>query len=394
MWTILTDINNRLKSWKDRDKEQISHEGVGVNGRRGWHTKNASTLQQNNISKNRKLLPVGNNGSWIFIQSFQWAKQNESRRSLERHSFFICVYSRDRLSFFIAELGALHFFSIYQALCGVSFENNAVILSWNVFSPYLCDTYHHADVLRCKSMTGEKIDVVKVVVIAEENAVGHEFETREGKIRLQAFSSLVRKLVPKPVHGEQLMCYVKGDVYLTGILKYFFIRQVFNDRGVRLGNSEYKDMLRRLSSCKRLQEGFDVSIDDFSLRLAEAGYYLTNDNRLAQCFKCGGVLQLKKFDFDPWEDHAYWHPKCPFLVETRGQEYVDKVRKRLKQQCDFNSECVFTFRLRNLAPVAPTIYNDSSDDDTDDDTDDDDDDDDYFGTESPESDYFSDDEFY
>lgn len=394
MWTVISqlisfdEISKHFETWKDRDRIKSDL------------TQDNDKDRKSSISDIKKevkgVLPLGN-GSWIFLQTFQWEKRNESRRSLQRHAFFNWMYNKDSLLHYIADLGVLHFFSIYQNVCGVSVENNVVSLSWKTLEPYLCDTYHHADVFRCRRLTKQKIDVVKVSVVVEEHAVGHDFETKDGQIRMQAFSTLVRKLVPLPSVGEQFMCYVKGDVYLTGILKYFFIRQVFNDRGVRLGRSEYEDMQRRLTSCKRLQEGFDVSIDAFSLQLAEAGYFLTNDDKLAQCFKCGGVLQLKKFDFDPWEDHAYWHPSCPFLLETRGQEFVDKVRQKLKQRCNFNSECVFTFRLRQLAPVSPPIRGAIPDIDSSDDFDDDEmgeDSDDYFGSESPESDYFSDDELF
>lgn len=390
MWTVISQIisfdqfNKKFRTWKDRDRIKSDV------------TQDNKKDRKSRANEIHGLLPFGN-GSWIFLQTFQWEKQNEIGRSLQRQTFFCRMYTKDALSHYIADLGVLHFFSIYQNVCGVSIDNNVVSLSWKTFKSYLCDTYHHADVLKCRKLTKQKIDVVKVAIVVEEHAVCHDFETKDGQNRLQAFSNLVRKLVPLPAYGEQFMCYVQGDVYLTGILKYFFIRQVFNDRGVRLGRSEYEDIQHRLASCERLQEGFDVSIDAFSLQLAEAGYFLTNDDKLAQCFKCGGVLQLKKFDFDPWEDHAYWHPSCPFLLEARGQEFVDKVRQKLKQRCNFNSECVFTFKLRKLAPVSPSVRRAFPDSDSSDDFDDDEmdeDSDDFVGSESPESDYFSDDDFY
>lgn len=389
MWTVIANIVPfEAITKKIRSKDPIKH----YNGSVSTERLNTETFS---LQNGGQLLPRKRSGSWIFLRTFQWTKENEISRSFQRQVFFFYLCEKDKLSHYIAELGVLHFFSIYQKVCGVSLEENAVILSWKTMAPYMYDTYHHADILRCQTLTKRKLDIVKVCVIVEEHAVGHEFETREGMVHLKAFSELVRKIVPWPSCGEQLMCYVKGDVYLTGILKYFFIRQVFTDSGVVLGRSEYVDMHHRLESCRRLQEGFDVSIDDFSLKLAEAGYFLTNDTKLAQCFKCGGVLQLKQFDFDPWEDHAYWHPSCPYLLKVRGQEFVDKVRLELKQKCDFNSECVFTFKLRNLAPVVPSRRS-ASESESSEESDDyeEDEDDDYFGSESPESDYFSDEEFY
>lgn len=388
MWTVIAnivsfdEINDKFRTFKERLKLN------NVSGRSQRDSLNTTTS-----AFQRQVIPPIGCGSWIFLQTFQWTKHNECRRSLQRQIVFFWLYTKDGLSHYIAELSVRHFFSIYQDVCGVSLEDNAAVLSWKTIAPFMYDTYHHADVLSCPTLTEQKVDVVKICITVEEHAVGHDFETKEGSVRLEAFSKLVRKIVPLPFYGEQLMCYVKGDVYLTGILKYFFIRQVFGDTGVRLGSLQYEDVQRRLESCRRLQDGFDVSIDAFSLQLAEAGYFLTNDVKLAQCFKCGGVLQLKKFDFDPWEDHAYWHPSCPFLLEARGQEFVDKVRLELRQKCDFNSECVFTFKLRKLAPVEPSIRRLPFDSDSCDESDEyeEDDADDFFGTESPESDYFSDD---
>ncbi|XP_061188304.1 uncharacterized protein LOC133196429 [Saccostrea echinata] len=388
MWTVIANIACiETITKKIRSKDRMKYSNGSVQSKRV----NTDTFSLRNGGQ---LLPHKGSESWIFLRTYQWTKENEISRSFMRQVFFFYLCRKDSLSHYVAELGILHFFSIYQKVCGVSIEDNAAVLSWKTIAPYMYDTYHHADLLRCQTLTKRKLNVVKVCVTVEEHAVGHEFETNEGMVQLKAFSKLVRKMIPLPVCGEQLMCYVKGDVYLTGILKYFFIRQVFTDTGVVLGRSEYDDMHRRLESCRRLQEGFDVSVDDFSLKLAEAGYFLTNDIKLAQCFKCGGVLQLKQFDFDPWEDHAYWHPSCPFLLKARGQEFVDKVRLELKQRCDFNSECVFTFKLRNLAPVQPSRRLPAESESSDESDDYEEEDDDYFGSESPESDYFSDDEFY
>ncbi|XP_065225203.1 baculoviral IAP repeat-containing protein 3-like [Planococcus citri] len=62
--------------------------------------------------------------------------------------------------------------------------------------------------------------------------------------------------------------------------------------------------------------------------LSEAGFfYLGHDDR-AVCFYCGGGLnEWKEFD-DPWVEHAYWFPKCKFVLSEKGKEFIDKAVER------------------------------------------------------------------
>lgn len=61
--------------------------------------------------------------------------------------------------------------------------------------------------------------------------------------------------------------------------------------------------------------------------LAEAGFYHCAPADHVRCFHCGyGICNWEKVD-DPWEMHAYWYPKCNFVVLTKGLDFINKVRK-------------------------------------------------------------------
>ncbi|XP_044259805.1 death-associated inhibitor of apoptosis 1-like isoform X2 [Tribolium madens] len=60
--------------------------------------------------------------------------------------------------------------------------------------------------------------------------------------------------------------------------------------------------------------------------LADAGFYYRGVEDHTICFTCGGALQAWKEEDDPWEEHAKWYPRCPFLVASKGQEYIKQVQ--------------------------------------------------------------------
>ena len=296
-------------------------------------------------------------------------------RSLQRHATFHDVLRKGGMKHYITQFGYSFIFNLYTTVCGVTINEHeeTIYFEWNLIKDYLSDEYHHYDAITSASNSckaGSKLCIVKIVIRLAEEELDTEFESWRRKQNLDSFAKMVCRIVPKPRYGEQLMCYVKGDEYVTGRLKHYFIQPVFRQGGVVLGSRRHEDLQMRLDSCRRLQSGFDASIDAFSLQLAEAGYFLTTDNSLAQCYECGGILQLKDFNFDPWEDHAYWHPSCPYLLAQKGREFIENVRKELKKKCNFSRECMFTFKIRVLAAAQPE-YNDasSSEDETDDEND-------------------------
>ncbi|XP_062998012.1 E3 ubiquitin-protein ligase XIAP [Elgaria multicarinata webbii] len=60
-------------------------------------------------------------------------------------------------------------------------------------------------------------------------------------------------------------------------------------------------------------------------QLAQAGFYSIGNGDNVICFHCGGGLQEWKADEDPWEQHAKWFPGCKYLIEEKGQEFVNSV---------------------------------------------------------------------
>ncbi|XP_055981691.1 E3 ubiquitin-protein ligase XIAP [Sorex fumeus] len=60
-------------------------------------------------------------------------------------------------------------------------------------------------------------------------------------------------------------------------------------------------------------------------QLARAGFYALGEGDKVQCFHCGGGLTDWKPSEDPWEQHAKWYPGCKYLLEEKGQEYINNI---------------------------------------------------------------------
>nr|XP_020463773.1 baculoviral IAP repeat-containing protein 7-like [Monopterus albus] len=60
--------------------------------------------------------------------------------------------------------------------------------------------------------------------------------------------------------------------------------------------------------------------------LARAGFFYTGHGDNVKCFYCDGGLQNWEPGDDPWQEHAKWFPRCEFLIQSRGQDYISNIR--------------------------------------------------------------------
>ncbi|XP_020933239.1 baculoviral IAP repeat-containing protein 7 isoform X3 [Sus scrofa] len=56
--------------------------------------------------------------------------------------------------------------------------------------------------------------------------------------------------------------------------------------------------------------------------LAAAGFFHTGQQDKVRCFFCYGGLQSWERGDDPWTEHARWFPRCEFLLQTKGRDFV------------------------------------------------------------------------
>uniref|UniRef100_A0A8C6VLX9 RING-type E3 ubiquitin transferase n=1 Tax=Naja naja TaxID=35670 RepID=A0A8C6VLX9_NAJNA len=57
--------------------------------------------------------------------------------------------------------------------------------------------------------------------------------------------------------------------------------------------------------------------------LARAGFFYTGQQDYVRCFYCDGALRNWEQGDDPWREHARWFPRCAFLLQSRGRDFVN-----------------------------------------------------------------------
>lgn len=60
--------------------------------------------------------------------------------------------------------------------------------------------------------------------------------------------------------------------------------------------------------------------------LAEAGFFYSGKDDVVYCFFCGQGLRSWEPCDDPWVEHASWSPKCVYLKNVKGQDFIDLVQ--------------------------------------------------------------------
>ncbi|XP_061818857.1 baculoviral IAP repeat-containing protein 2 [Nerophis lumbriciformis] len=63
-------------------------------------------------------------------------------------------------------------------------------------------------------------------------------------------------------------------------------------------------------------------------QLAKAGFYYVGRNDDVKCFCCDGGLRCWESGDDPWVEHAKWFPRCEYLLQEKGQEFVQQIQAR------------------------------------------------------------------
>ncbi|KAM6454075.1 baculoviral IAP repeat-containing protein 7 [Liasis olivaceus] len=61
--------------------------------------------------------------------------------------------------------------------------------------------------------------------------------------------------------------------------------------------------------------------------LARAGFFYTGQQDYVRCFYCDGALRNWEQGDDPWTEHARWFPRCAFLLQSRGRDFINHIQE-------------------------------------------------------------------
>ena len=113
-----------------------------------------------------------------------------------------------------------------------------------------------------------------------------------------------------------------------------------------INNKSDKPFNRGYESEEARKESFrDWSLNFHSfISFVTAGFYYTGINDLVKCFYCNGAIKNWDPLDDAFEEHARWFPKCPFIRQIKGVEFIDNVRMRYKDMnSGFNDDSPFDY---------------------------------------------------
>ncbi|XP_038606477.1 baculoviral IAP repeat-containing protein 7 isoform X2 [Tachyglossus aculeatus] len=60
-------------------------------------------------------------------------------------------------------------------------------------------------------------------------------------------------------------------------------------------------------------------------QLAKAGFFYSGHRDKVTCYYCDGGLRNWEQGDDPWREHAKWFPRCEFLLQARGRDYINSI---------------------------------------------------------------------
>ncbi|XP_053312472.1 baculoviral IAP repeat-containing protein 2 [Spea bombifrons] len=69
-------------------------------------------------------------------------------------------------------------------------------------------------------------------------------------------------------------------------------------------------------------------------KLAESGFYYVGRNDDVKCFCCDGGLRCWESGDDPWVEHAKWFPRCEYLLQIKGQRFVQEIQEKYPHLLD------------------------------------------------------------
>ncbi|XP_059143843.1 baculoviral IAP repeat-containing protein 3-like, partial [Physella acuta] len=90
----------------------------------------------------------------------------------------------------------------------------------------------------------------------------------------------------------------------------------------------------RLQTFSQWRQDHHIKVND----LVEAGFYYGGYADCGRCFYCGGGLKNWGDQDDLLVEHARWFPKCGFIRQKMGEDFVDTVQElnQLVVEISFN----------------------------------------------------------
>lgn len=111
------------------------------------------------------------------------------------------------------------------------------------------------------------------------------------------------------------------------------VREMLEPLGINFDRPKYPSysvLATRISSYQQWPSYLTQTPRELSI----AGFFCVGYGDYVRCFFCGGGLRNWESGDDAWVEHARWFPKCSFLLQNRGVDFVTLVQSVQNEQAE------------------------------------------------------------
>uniref|UniRef100_A0A2C9M3H7 Uncharacterized protein n=1 Tax=Biomphalaria glabrata TaxID=6526 RepID=A0A2C9M3H7_BIOGL len=122
----------------------------------------------------------------------------------------------------------------------------------------------------------------------------------------------------------------ESEAHISSVSNTAATGPTYSDLGIiteRAKRQEYAVKQKRLETFASWPRDHHLRPED----LVEAGFYYAGYGDCSRCFFCGGGLRNWDDQDDVWVEHARWFPKCAYIREKLGSNFIDVVQELTKQ---------------------------------------------------------------
>ena len=131
--------------------------------------------------------------------------------------------------------------------------------------------------------------------------------------------------------------YTRGNIFIKNKTLEKFTNNIVSWNKPVYPNYETEES--RLNSFVSLLKEWPINLLIQANEFSKAGFFIST-TPLVKCFYCNGSLQNLDPIEDPIVEHARWFPKCLYVRQLKGDEYIEQVRERYKDMdSGFKNEC-------------------------------------------------------
>lgn len=132
-------------------------------------------------------------------------------------------------------------------------------------------------------------------------------------------------------------------------------REMLEPLGINFDRPKYPSysvLATRISSYQQWPSYLTQTPRDLSI----AGFFYVGCGDYVRCFFCGGGLRNWEPGDEAWVEHARWFPKCSFLLQNRGADFVTLVQSVQNEQSEvISSENLPTSSTIEQLPAAVKV---------------------------------------